>query len=231
MPHNRYFHDAPFHEHEKIVLSDAESHHLRVSRPRIGDAMELVNGRNQLALARLVDQGRLEIEQISERPPPRQIILAMALPKMNHLEWVIEKGTELNATAFWLFTGMLSEKEGLSPNQLDRLRALSIAAMKQCGRLDLPSIEVKPPLLKWEKPAGTLIFGELDAPYLWKLSPVLNDPIIIFIGPEKGFDPKERAFLQQSLGAQAVKFHPNTLRAETAPLAALSIISSYMQID
>lgn len=226
MPHHRYFHDAHFHENEQITLSEAESHHLRVSRPRIGELFELVNGRNQLASARLVDQDRLQIEHIRERPAPRQIILSLAIPKMNHLEWVIEKGTELNATAFWLFPGMLSEKDSLSPNQLDRLRALSIAAMKQCGRLDLPAIEVKPPLLKWEKPAGTLIFGELDAPYLWELSVKLVDPVIIFIGPEKGFDPKERAFLQQSLGAQAVKFHPNTLRAETAPIAALSIISS-----
>ncbi len=226
MPHNRYFHDAPFHEHEHIALSAGESHHLRVSRTPMGGLVELVNGRNQLAHARLLDPDHLQIEQITEKPPPRQIVLGLAIPKMNHLEWVIEKGTELNATAFWLFPGMLSEKESLSPNQLDRLRALSIAAMKQCGRLDLPAIEIKPPLLKWEKPAGTLIFGDLEAPYLWDLSLTFSDPIIIFIGPEKGFDPKERAFLQQSLKAQGVKFHSNILRAETAPLAALTLISS-----
>ena len=147
---------------------------------------------------------------------------------MNHLEWIIEKGTELNATAFWLFPGMLSEKDTLSDSQRDRAKHLAISAMKQCGRLDLPEIVIKPPLLQWSPLTGTLLFGDTaeDAPYLWDLPlpKPLPTPVIVFIGPEKGFDPKERAFLLNTMKASSMRLHPNILRTETAPLVALSLI-------
>jgi 16S rRNA (uracil1498-N3)-methyltransferase len=147
---------------------------------------------------------------------------------MNHLEWIIEKGTELNATEFWLFPGRLSEKGELSGNQQERLLHLALAAMKQCGRLDLPSIVLKPPLLQWGAIEGTLFFGDTaqEAPFLWEvphLKPA-KPPVVFFVGPEKGFDKKEHAHLTEGMGARGVRVHRNILRTETAPLTALSIL-------
>ncbi len=232
MPHDRFFIDAPFRKEETVSIEDAEWHHLvNVTRAKSGQSVDLVNGRGQLAHARLYQLNKksadLLIEEVVESPreTTAPIILALALPRMNHLEWIVEKGTELNASAFWLFPGMLSEKSDLSPTQQQRLKHLSIAAMKQCGRLDLPKIEQKPPLLQWQPLPGTLVYGDVspDAPYLWKL-PRAAAPVILFIGPEKGFSPKEEAYLKNSLGAKGVRLHPNILRAETAPLVGLSLI-------
>ncbi|MES2122889.1 MAG: RsmE family RNA methyltransferase [Chlamydiota bacterium] len=232
MPHDRFYIDAPFRNEETVSIEDAEWHHLvNVSRAKSGQAVDLVNGRGQLAHARISQLNKksadLIIEEITNSPKEAAspIILALALPRMNHLEWVVEKGTELNASAFWLFPGMLSEKSSLSPSQQQRLKHLSVAAMKQCGRLDLPKVELKPPLLQWQPLSGTLLYGDVspDAPYLWEL-PRAKAPVILFIGPESGFSSKEEAYLRDSLGAKGVRLHPNILRAETAPLVGLSLI-------
>ena len=237
MPHNRYYIDAPLALNESVTLSGDEWHHLtRVSRSRKGDVVELVNGKGQLAEASICDlrknDAELLIETVTQKPSPPPLILAQAIPRMNHLEWIIEKGTELGATAFWLFPGNLSEKETLSPNQLARLGHLCISAMKQCGRLDLPEILLMPSLAEWKPMQGTLLFGdtEEDAPYLWDLSLIkpLPSPVFLFIGPEKGFDPKEVRFMQTALNAKGVKLHPNILRAETAPLAALALMQQWI---
>jgi 16S rRNA (uracil1498-N3)-methyltransferase len=235
MPHNRYYLDADFLENEPVSMSGDESHHLiRVLRARPGEKVELVNGRGQLAQATVKEVAKhsaeLMIGSVVQENPKPPLILAMGLPRMNHLEWVIEKGTELNATAFWLFPGIHSEKETLSDSQSERLKHLAISAMKQCGRLDLPTIELKPPLLKWTPQAGTLLFGDTaeDAPYLWDLplKKPLASPVIVFIGPEKGFDSREREFLLSTMQAKGIRLHPNILRTETAPLVALSLIQA-----
>lgn len=239
MPHNRYYIDADLLENASISLSGEECHHLvRVLRARKGDQVELINGRNQLASATIIEVAKhcaeLAIDRVFQETSPKpQLILAMGIPRMNHLEWIIEKGTELNATAFWLFPGLLSEKQNLSDSQHERLKQLAISAMKQCGRLDLPAIEFKPPLLQWSTLPGTLLFGDTseDAPYLWNLPlpKPLPAPVILFIGPEKGFDTKERAFLLNTLKAIGMRLSPNILRTETAPLAALSLIQTLIK--
>lgn len=238
MPHNRYYIDAALSENATFSLLGDEFHHLaRVLRSREKDIVELINGKGQLALAEVAElkknEAKLTICRIvEERSPPPQLILAQAIPRMNHLEWIIEKGTELNATSFWLFPGILSEKESLSDSQLARLQSLCISSMKQCGRLDLPHILLKPKLCQWPPMKGTLLFGDTasDAPYLWDLplQKPLESPIIFFIGPEKGFCPKELSYLQNTLKASGMRLHPNILRAETAPLAALSLIHRYL---
>jgi 16S rRNA (uracil1498-N3)-methyltransferase len=238
MPHNRYFLDAFFDEHATLSLSGGEHRHLTcVLRSKAKDLVELVNGKGQLALAEITalkkNEALLTIQRILEqRPSPFPLILAQAIPHMNHLEWIIEKGTELNVSAFWLFPGMLSEKITLNDSQQLRLKNLMISSMKQCGRLDLPGIILHPPLAQWRPMQGTLLFGDTapGVPYLWDLplTKPLKPPLILFIGPEKGFDFKERTLLLTVLKAQGIRIHPNTLRTETAPLAALAQLQQFL---
>jgi 16S rRNA (uracil1498-N3)-methyltransferase len=239
MPHNRYFLDEPLQENSIVTLTDAEYHHLsRVLRARIGDRVEIVNGRGQLAKADLIElkkqKATLHLVHLIEEGDHQKVpcILAQALTQMNSLEWIIEKGTELGVAAFWLFPGIGSEKKELSQKQLERLNHLSIAAMKQCGRLNLPKIEFKPPLLKWPSLPGTLLFGDTrdHTPYLWDLpfSSSFSPPVVLLIGPESGLHSKESDFLQNSLKAEGIRLHPNILRAETASLTALSLIQQYL---
>ncbi len=229
MPAHRFFLDTTFSDKTALLEGD-EFHHLKnVMRARLGDNIEIVNGKGTLVHARLVEiknnSALFEITQKIDEPPPSCIlILAQAFTRPALLDWIIEKGTELGADEFWLFPGDQSEKKELTSHQLDRLHTLTLSALKQCGRLYLPSIRLKPSLSQWEKPQGTLLFGSLK-PHAMPLQKNYPSPIIITIGPEKGFSTQEETLLGTKLQATGITLHRNILRAETAALCALSLLS------
>lgn len=231
MPHERFFTPHPFEEGSSLFLTGEELHHLKtVMRLHEGELIELVNGKDVLAQGRIVkfhkQEAEIQIlscETTAEKKP--YIILAQALPRFAKLEIIIEKGTELGAHAFWLFPGMYSEKETLSENQMRRVDLLLQGALKQCGRLSLPKVELKPPLLEWQPITGSLFFGDLEGEKLSFSSLEKTETRIIFIGPEKGWAEKEKKHLLSVLKAKPILLGPYTLRADTAALSALSFFA------
>jgi 16S rRNA (uracil1498-N3)-methyltransferase len=232
MPHSRFFLDAPFQLQHELLLVGEEAHHLsRVMRKKGGETIELVNGRHQLALATILfiekkGVGLHLFELVERAPHPFPVILCQAIPRLNRLDWIVEKGTELGMTQLWLFPGELSEKKELTPSQLNRVHTISIAALKQSGRLDLPTISLKPPLLEWEHLPCRAYFGDLseEAPPFLSLYKK-EEATLFFIGPESGFTSEEEYHLRH-LAASGVKLHPHILRTDTAPLVVLSQIFS-----
>jgi 16S rRNA (uracil1498-N3)-methyltransferase len=231
MPHERFFADEPLHVGDEVSLSDAELHHLAVMRTRVGQSAEIINGKGKVARATLLrvnrKEGVLRVDAVSEyKRAQSPIILAQGIPRKNHLEWIVEKGTELGVEEFWLFPALLGDKSTLSAHQLARLNHLILAAVKQCGRGYIPSITLKPPLEQWVPLGGTLFYGDpsIESPFLWQMPKVQAKPAILFIGPEAGWDSQETAYLHTNLRAQPVRLHENTLRTETASAAALSLI-------
>lgn len=237
MPAERYFHSNFLEIDKKILLKDQEFHHLvHVMRTRIGEDIEIVNGQGQLAEG-FVDSiekkhAVLHIKSLFNASPyPQQLILAQGIPRQNRLEFIIEKGTELGMTEIWLFPACRSERKEFSENQLERLSTLTIAAMKQCGRLFLPKIVIMPPLKQWKSLQIPLFFGDTDpnAPplsTLWKKTGAKKDTVFC-IGPESGFSEEEIQVLKK-LDAEGVKLHPNILRTDTAAIAALTLVSHYI---
>lgn len=231
MPENRFYLDSPFHEKNCVELREDEFHHLKVMRKNLGDPLELVNGKNELAECTLEsitkNSARIQIEKIFRvSPKQRKIILAQALTRPAPLEYIIEKGTELGATEFLLFPAERSEKKELSENQRRRLHLITISAMKQCGRLDLPTILEKPSLSRWAHFAGAKYFGDVREKAPRIASSPSQEDILFFIGPESGFSDQEVKILE-NLQAKGVKLHENILRVDTAAIAALILMQNY----
>lgn len=236
MPKNRFYLDAALKSGELLALEDVEAHHLiHVMRQRVGDEVELVNGRGVLAEAHVEKLERqrawLAVDtSVTQESDPFELIIVQALPRINRLDLIVEKGTELGMTALWLLAGDKSERKSLSESQQKRLDAIAIAAMKQCGRLYLPTIKTVDPLRDWSTLAYPSYFGALDseAPAFgvaWrKQGP--QKGVLFFVGPEAGFSDAEIQAMQQ-LGALGVSLHPNILRTDTAPLVAASLISHW----
>ena len=125
---------------------------------------------------------------------------------------------------FWLFPGKHSEKESFSDQQEKRMKMLIIAAMKQCGRLDLPKIVLKSSLGECRYAGKAQVFyGDVreGRPPLPVLDP--KRPILFYVGPEAGFHADEVEMLESC--AVGVSLHPNILRVDTAAIAALSQVS------
>jgi len=226
MPDNRFYSKSEITKDSAIELDKLESHHLsKVMRGKVGDTLEVIDGKGHLAIAKVIELSsssvKLEVISLKSETKTSNIVLAQGLPRMSHLELVIQKCTELGVDEFWLFPGDLSEKKEIKLKQIERLNTIIINATKQCGRLHLPSIVIKPPIKKVSKLDGTVYFGsiECDAP---KIQPCSE--CIIFIGPEKGFSDGELSKLKQ-LGAKDVSLNKNVLRAETAAIAAVCLLA------
>lgn len=226
MPANRFYAEEIFEEGKSIRLSPEESHHLiRVMRMKEKETVQLINGKGCLALAtvckiekQMVILTILDLTLTEPKLPP--LTLIQALPKLSHLELIIQKGTELGVTSFYLFPSERSEKKELSQNQRKRLEQICIGAMKQCGRLDLPKIYTVSHLKNLDLPKGHAYFGD---PIASQSLPKGNSPYNLFIGPEKGLTDQEHHILKTSFHAEGVCLHPYTLRAETAAIVAITL--------
>lgn len=222
MPADRFFIDAPLEG--TLVLEGAELHHLiHVMRLDQGDTIELVNGRGDLAEARidLISKKGAHLHILSSRHTPLAKTLYLAIPIMraSKLELVIEKCTELGAHAFWIYLADHSEVKELSKSKLERLMTIAISALKQSGRLYLPSIEVFKSLQELlQQEAPPLFFGSLEGNQGF---PKEKESILFASGPEKGFSQKERSLLEKK--GEGILINPNILRAETAPIAITAI--------
>ncbi|MCP5506214.1 MAG: 16S rRNA (uracil(1498)-N(3))-methyltransferase [Chlamydiales bacterium] len=224
MPHDRFYIDAPLDQ--KCDLEGDEFQHLtRVMRKKEGDEIELINGRHKLALARIEAiekrSAHLTILHCKEQKPLLPpLTLVQAMPKLSNLELILQKGTELGVSTFWIFQSTHSEKKELSETQKKRLDHIVISAMKQCGRLDRPE-------LKWGFPdplPGHVYVGTLGGEKTPHLTEVAQHPATLIIGPEKGLTEEE--IKKYEAAGQGVSLGPYTLRAETAAIAGLAILGN-----
>ena len=189
----------------------------------------------------------------SEERQPVRIRLHQGLLKSSHWDWVLEKGTELGVSAFIPVTTprtvvILHEAERVK-TKAERWARVVMAAAKQCGTERLPEIgepvefreAIKAATLRPEgAPADgprslTLLaweaLGGVTACETVRLSLREADQargreaitVNLFIGPEGGFT-EEEVELAESLGAVVFGLGPRTLRAETAALAAISLV-------
>src|SRR5690242_17279120 len=100
----RFYLNDPF-ESSAVLLSGTEFHHLsHVLRTRIGEEIQLVNGQGTLATARVEQLNKADahlslLKQEHHSRPVPTLLLGLPILRMNKLEWVIEKGTELGANA------------------------------------------------------------------------------------------------------------------------------------
>jgi 16S rRNA (uracil1498-N3)-methyltransferase len=241
MPAERYYLTGSLREGDQIQLEGQEFHHLaHVMRSEPGDDVEIVNGEGYLGNARVKSFVKkhgviLTVNEVQfHAKPPYRLVIAQGVPRHNRLDTILEKGTELGMTDLWLIGTDRSERKELSEQQLERLRGVMIAAMKQCGRLYLPDIRyfssLQDPGLAFE---GQSYFGDLDpnAPTIQSVWQPQVKEVCLFIGPESGFSPSE-VDQMRSQGVNGVKLHDNILRTDTAAIAALALsYNLLMQAD
>lgn len=236
MPENRFYTTETLSGKTTLSLHDEELRHLAVMRASPKDKLEIINGKGELAIARLLSlnkkEARLEISSLLKvEPPSFPLAIAQGIPRPSRLDIILEKGTELGMTELLLFPGQQSEKTSFTEDQQRRIEKVLIAAIKQCGSLWLPKVTLMPPLLEWKDLPYKSYFGDVskDAPLL--LSEWMKNPpekgVLFIVGPEKGLTGEEEGYLRE-LGGTGVSLHKNILRTDTAPLCALSLMSHFI---
>ncbi len=163
-----------------------------------------------------------------ENEPSAEVTLYQALSKGDKMEFIIQKAVELGAAHIVpvLTARCVSRPDEKSMSKkLERWNKIALAAAMQSRRGRIPDVRPLMTLEKASEEAGStaVVCYELGGEPLGELTQVKGDKISLFIGSEGGFEKSEIERILQN-GGSAATLGNRILRAETAPLAALSVI-------
>ncbi len=215
----------------QLALTAPQLHYLqRVMRLQTGAKFQAIDGAGTLFLVELsAEYGRILEQSVPTGIElPVAVSLIVAVPKIG-LDDVVRACTELGVSEIYPVT---SDRTIVQPSEQKRRRWMEIAkeSTEQSERLIVPTIH---PVQSW-KTVMVQITGQRkictargDSQHLMNCLD-RQDSISIAIGPEGGWTDRE---LQQSidLGWQPVSLGQRVLRTITAPLAAMSIVSGFLE--
>ena len=163
-------------------------------------------------------------KQLRHKENLKEIWLAFSPIKSNYQNIMIQKATELGVTKF---IPIIFERSIVRKVNKDRLKKILIEACEQSNRINIPTIE-DPQTLKTFLKSGQydLIFTDLNSNNKKiDVSKLTSKPICIIIGPEGDFSEIERKEIISYNGVISININKNILRAETAAISAVSLVS------
>ncbi len=234
------------------TLVGAQAEHMsRVLRAQPGVEADVVAGGHvfhaQVA-AVTRDEVRFNLIAELEADPALPVTLVMAVYKFDHMEWAMEKATELGVAAIAPVIARRTEKHlaQAAAKRAERWRRIVHEAAQQSRRCDVPTVFDPEPLTTRVRAASqatsanngvtSLVLAEQER--TTTLRHALDEAVAaagtempaleIAIGPEGGWSPAEEALFDAN-GWRAVSLGPRILRAETAAIAALAVVASYLE--
>lgn len=229
-----------------VALPDGPARHVQVLRLQPGDALALFDGRGDEWQATVVSMGRKEVTvqvgalQPTDRELRIPVTLAVGMPANDRMDALVEKATELGVAAIQPLVcarSVLRLDGERAAKKVAHWQSVAVAASEQSGRTRVPVIHPVTTLKAW-LPSGGAKGASGDAPLSrgvlsfepqaqvaqWLPQLPTASPLVFLSGPEGGLSPEE---LQQALqaGWTPVGLGPRVLRADTAPLMALSLVA------
>lgn len=225
-----------------VTDKDTAKHMFSVMRLKEGDQVTLVFGDGVKRLAQVLDPSQQSLEILEELADntelPVKVTIASGFPKSDKLEFITQKATELGASAIWAFPAdwSVAKWDGKKlAKKSEKLEKIVQGAAEQSKRNLIPEVRL------FNKKADFLValadFDRIVVAYeeaakegettalVRVLSGLAAGAKVLFIfGPEGGLSPDEIVAFRQA-GAVSAGLGPRILRAETAPLYALSAVS------
>ncbi|MCS5349223.1 16S rRNA (uracil(1498)-N(3))-methyltransferase [Staphylococcus aureus] len=241
----RYFLNQNADESQRFFITKKEDiHHItNVMRNSVGNKIiltfkdqsvytcEIVEISNESITVSLLEKQNINTEL------PVDVTICSGLIKADKYEWLLQKATELGASSFIAVSmerSIVKLNESKVAKKLERWQKIIKEAAEQSYRLAIPSIQFESNLniiydtidnydyvlIAYEEQAKD---GELSnfKQTLRQFKP--QDKVLMIFGPEGGLSEKEITTFNNS--STIVGLGPRILRAETAPLYALSAIS------
>ena len=216
--------------------------HLRDSlRVTVGETLLFGDGTSHRYRTEITDVSKRAItgrilETIQE--PPRstpRLIIGQSLLKGEKMDWVIQKAVELGVDELvpvesrHSVVQLRADRVG---HQIARWQRIVVEAAQQSEQWRVPTITAPQSLATVLKSRAsgvvTLMLTERRVGMSLQTVSLPKEPtgcVLILIGPEGGWSKEELALAEQA-GIQPITLGPHILRAETATLAAVSILQS-----
>lgn len=254
MPHYdfrtpRLFVDAPLDFGARVALDPGPTNYLRnVLRLTSGDGVLVFNGREGEWRATLIEAGKRAVslvvgERSREQTQPLDLHYLFVPLKHARLDYMVQKAVEMGVSRLQpLFT----RHAQVARINLNRMRANSIEAAEQCGILTLPAIGAPITLNRMiadRQPDRLLVFCDEDAEIRDPVATLVAaregggakaaatakvPSLAVLVGPEGGFAEDERAALLALPNVARLALGPRILRADTAAVAALTLVGAVL---
>ena len=221
-------------------LSNEQSHYIKnVMRLKPGDTISLFNATNGEWDVKIINYNKenaeFKVEKLTKiKKLETDLWLAFSPIKKNPLNMMIQKATELGIQKF---IPILSERTIVKEINIERLKKIIIEASEQSNRISVPEIKnlesLKNFLNKFPS-NGSLIFCDINCKKS-NLKKILSKknlgPVCILIGPEGDFSENERQLIIEKKEIFSLSLASNILRAETAAIAAATIVNYHLNFN
>jgi 16S rRNA (uracil1498-N3)-methyltransferase len=232
----RLFVAAALREGASIALDKGQANYLvNVLRLAPDDPVLLFNARDGEWRAALRREGKKAVSlsvREQTRPQERACDLHYLFAPLKHarLDYMVQKAVELGVSRLQPVTTRHTQAARVN---LDRMSANAIEAAEQCGILTVAEVAEALPLAKAIDALSAdrvLIFCDEDAerrdPVAALSEIARGTPLAVLIGPEGGFAEEERSLLLRQPHVMRLALGPRILRADTAAVAALSLVQA-----
>lgn len=236
----RLFVPGPLAPDGAVALDKAQSNYLRnVLRLDPGATVLAFNGRDGEWRARLTPAGKgaslHPLAQSRPQPPAPDLVYAFAPLKHARLDYMVQKAVEMGAG---VLQPVITGRTQAARVNTERMAANVVEAAEQCGVLHVPAVREPLRFDGWLAawPAERLlVFCDEDAPVSDSAAALRGaagdgpaPPLGLIIGPEGGFDPREREALLRLPRVARLSLGPRILRADTAAVAALAVLQAVL---
>jgi 16S rRNA (uracil1498-N3)-methyltransferase len=211
---------------EVIFLKDKELVHqlIRVLRIRWGEQISLFDWENKMDYIYEISEiwkKEILLNKVSQQENNSEINFELslynALPnKLEKIEYIIQKGTEIWFTQFNFFRTDRSQKLVISDNKLERLKKIITEAAEQSGRSIIPKINISDDFDINNLPDGKNIFFHTQnekSQSLKSIEKKVWEKINLFVWPEWGWSENEVEILEKS--TSRIHLGNRILRTET----------------
>ena len=219
-------------------LNKTQSHYIKnVMRLKPGENLSIFNSYGEWnSKIESYQKGKAHIkvlDKVRDRDNEKKIWLAFAPLKQNQLNFMIQKATELGIQKF---IPLVCERSIVKNINAERIKKIIIESSEQSNRLSIPEIKKIEPLknfLKIFSKNGCIIFCDINSNKK-NLKEILRKkiegPICILVGPEGDFSETERQLIISLNQAYPLSLASNILRAETAAIAAITIVNFQLNL-
>jgi len=215
----------------EVTLSNEESHHLvKVVRIREGEAIELVNGKGEVATARVIEASaracRVLLNDVRREGLRPCVNVAFGIPKGAAFEFIVRRCTEVGVASLQPLVTHYS----LRPQSFNdaRWHKVVVEVCKQCEEPYFPQLcdplSLDAWLAKRDKSRPLLFCHENERETQESLL-TGEGGLDLLIGSEGGWANEETEKLLD-YGVFPFGLGKNRLRAETATLVALTLVKS-----
>ncbi len=215
---------------DAVAVSGPAGHHLeRVRRLRVGEVVTAADGwgRWRAYDVAAAANGTLELRATSdvghEAVPVPGLAVAISLTKGDRPEVAVQKLTELGVDRVVVVQAARSVVRWTSSAQgMVRLQRVAREACEQSRRAHVPVVE-GPVALELLADEPGLVVADRGGVPADELAAPAGGSWLVLVGPEGGFDPRERELLA---GAARLTIGDHVLRAETAAVAVAAVLAS-----